>query len=223
MKALFLPLLLVLFVSTANAQEAAPKDNKAVNSLQKQFNQLKENSNSYNEKNREYKVVNVATLNDFWKSVQATISGIEQQQLKNRNSAEQNLVKANQEIEQQKKEIEALKKDNAQKEQEVQQSINDVTNLSVLGINMHKQFYVIFSLSVIAILLVIVAVAMSLYKSSKRVTDEKKRAYDEIDQEFNEYKKTARERELKVKRELQTEMNRIEELNQQIAKLQKHA
>jgi hypothetical protein len=222
MKAFFLPLLLVLFVTTANAQESAKADNNPAGNLQKQFNELKQESNSYQEKNREYKVVNVATLNNFWKSVQATITGIEQQQQKSRTSAEQNLVKANEEIENQKKEIAALKKDNALKEQEVQQSINDVTNLSVLGINMQKQFYVILSLAIIAGLLIMVAVAMSLYKSSKRVTDEKKRAYDEIDLEFNEFKKTARERELKVKRDLQTEMNRVEELNQQIASLQKH-
>jgi hypothetical protein len=45
----------------------------------------------------------------------------------------------------------------------------------------------------------------------------------DVELEFTEFKKAARDRELKIKRELQTEMNHKEELRQQIAALQKQS
>ena len=65
------------------------------------------------EGNREYKVVNVALLNSFWQSVQATIKDVEQKQIKDLNATRQDLETAQARITEQEKEIEALKLDNA--------------------------------------------------------------------------------------------------------------
>ncbi|WP_018479244.1 hypothetical protein [Pontibacter roseus] len=223
MKAFFLPLLfaLVLSAPVAQAQGTAKEDNQAVNSLSGQFNELKTKSNSYNEGNREYKVVNVSLLNSFWQSVQATIKQTEQKQIKDLNAAREDLAAARTKIEEQEKQLAALKQDNAEKEAAVQQSEDAVNNLSVLGLNVHKQVYVIINTAIIALLLIVLGIVFTQYKSSKKVTDEKKKEYEDIDREYNDYKKNARERELKIKRELQTEMNLVAELNEQIAALQK--
>jgi predicted nucleic acid-binding Zn-ribbon protein len=223
MKAFFLPLMLVLVLSApvVQAQGTAPAENQADNSLSTQFNNLKTKSNSYSEGNREYKVVNVSLLNSFWQSVQATIKQTEQKQIKDLNAARQDLAEARAKIEEQEKQLQALKQDNLAKDAAVQQSEDAVNNLSVLGLSVHKQVYVIVNTAIIALLLIILAIVFTQYKSSKKVTDAKKKEFDDIDREYNEYKKNARERELKIKRELQTEMNTVAELNEQIAALQK--
>ena len=105
----------------------------------------------------------------------------------------------------------------------MQQSEDAVNNLHVLGIPIHKQIYVIINTAIIALLLIALGVVYTQFKSSKKVTDQKKKEFDDIDREFAEFKKNAREREIKIKRELQTEMNLVAELNDQVAALQKKA
>jgi hypothetical protein len=225
MRAFFLSLLMVLTVASqaVQAQGATKEENKSAAALTGQFNDLKSKSNSYMEGSREYKVVNVALLNSFWQSVQATIKEVEQKQVKDLNATREDLETAQARIGEQEKEIEALKLDNAQKEAAVQQSEDAVNNLHVLGIPIHKQIYVIINTAIIALLLIMLGVIYTQYKSSKKVTDQKKKEFDDIDREFTDFKKNAREREIKIKRELQTEMNLVAELNEQINTLQKRA
>ncbi|MBF9254593.1 hypothetical protein I2I11_14910 [Pontibacter sp. 172403-2] len=222
MKAFFLPLLLVLFSAGAMAQgtkktAAAP----ASNGLASQFNKLKDNSNSYREKGEAYKVVNVRELDAFWENVQRTMEQSEKKLLDGSKETRQDLAEAQATIAQQQKQLQVLKAENAQKEQEVQKSASAIANISVLGLDMPKQLYVLLSAIIILALLVLLAVIMAIYRRSKQVTDAKQRAADEMEQELNECKKTYREKELKLKRELQTEMNRVEELNKEIASLQR--
>jgi hypothetical protein len=223
MKAFFLSLLIVLTVAApaVQAQGTASNENKSAAALSGQFNDLKTKSNSYTEGNREYKVVNVSLLNSFWQSVQATIKETEQKQANDLSATRGDLEAARARIDEQEKQIEALKLDNAQKEAAVQQSEDAVNNLHVLGIPIHKQVYVIINTAIIALLLIALGVIYTQYKSSKKVTDLKKKEFDDIDREFADFKKNAREREVKIKRELQTEMNLVAELNDQVAALQK--
>ncbi|MCC9137709.1 hypothetical protein ACFSKU_02630 [Pontibacter silvestris] len=223
MKALLYPLLFLLTfsVTTAKAQQTTTEEGTTPAPLARQFNNLKNNSNSYRENNQDYKVVNVNALNAFWTSVQESIKATAQGLVDDRKSAEQELTEARATIESQNQQIQALKQENAQKEEEVQKSEHAVNNLSVLGIDMHKQFYVFLSIGIIVALLILLAVMMLQYKNSKRVAVEKQKAFDAVDEEYNTHKKATREKELKLKRNLQTEMNRIEELNQEIATLKK--
>lgn len=222
MKAFILPLFLVLFSTAAMAQgtkttAAAP----ASNGLASQFNKLKDNSNSYREKGEAYKVVNVSALDAFWANVQRTMQQSEKKLLDGSKQTRQDLAQAQTTIAQQKKQLQVLKAENAQKEHEVQKSASAIANISVLGLDMPKQLYVLLTAIIIIALLVVLAVMMAIYKRNKQVTDAKQRAADEMEQELNECKKTSREKELKLKRELQTEMNRVEELNKEIASLQR--
>ncbi|GAA4423995.1 hypothetical protein GCM10023188_03290 [Pontibacter saemangeumensis] len=223
MKPFFLLLFFASSFTVASAQGTAKKGAPANNTLARQFNNLKDNANSYVENNRTYKVVGVTSLDAFWKSVQDTIEAREKKLIEAGKERDQELAEAKESIQKQNSQLEAIKKEFAAKEQEVQQSAYNVANLSVLGIDMEKQNYVILSFAVIITLLVLLGIFLMQYRSSKLVAVEKQKAFDEIDQEYNEYKKNAREKELKVKRELQTEMNRIEELNQQIASLKKQS
>ena len=224
MKSFFLLLVFASSFTVASAQGTAKEGTPANNtSLARQFNNLKDDANSYVENNRTYKVVNVKALDAFWKSVQDSMEAREKALVEASKERDAELAQAKENIQQQNSQLQALKEQYAAKEKEVEQSAYNVANLSVLGIDMEKQHYVILSFAVIITLLVLSGIFLMQYRSSKLVAVEKQRAFDEIDQEYNEYKKNAREKELKVKRELQTEMNRIDELNQQIAALKKQS
>lgn len=70
---------------------------------------------------------------------------------------------------------------------------------------------------IILALLIALAVMAVQHKSSKRVAVEKRNAFDEVSEELAEHKKNAREREIKIKRELQTERNLVEDMKEQLA------
>ncbi|MCJ8165067.1 hypothetical protein MKJ04_09445 [Pontibacter sp. E15-1] len=221
MKSFFLLSIFALSFTLANAQGTAKEGSPATNTLSRQFNNLKGNANSYQENNKTYKVVAVTSLDAFWKSVQDTIKAREVALIKAGKSTEEALTQAKDSIQKQNNQLQEIKQQYAVKEQEVQQSAHNVANLSVLGLDMEKQHYVFLSFGVIITLLLVLGIIMMQFRSSKQTAVVKQRAFDEIDQEYSEFKKNAREKELKVKRELQTEMNRIEELNQQIIALKK--
>ncbi|WP_187261235.1 hypothetical protein [Pontibacter beigongshangensis] len=224
MKTLLYPLLCLFFLSiaTATAQQTNTKESASPAPLARQYNSLKEGSNSYRENNREYKVVNVSALDAFWRSVQQTIKATEQGLIDDKKAAEDYLAQARQTIAEQQKQIQALKLDNQEKDKQVQASLHDVNSLSVLGIDMKKQFYVILTAVIILALLVLLAIKIQQYKRSNVVAVEKLNEYNAIELELNEYKKTAREREIKLKRELQTEMNHNQELALELEQLKRH-
>ncbi|MER2997557.1 hypothetical protein [Pontibacter populi] len=222
MKSTFLSFILVVMFTAVQAQSPAPQKAKAAkNSLSSQFDNLKDNANSYNEKGQQYKVVNVKTLNTFYSSVNDSLQVIGKKLADARAGADKELIEARANVAAQEKELKALTEETARKELEVQKSQHLINNISFFGIDMGKQFYVILNSVIIVALIIILAIVMMQYKSSKSTTVEKVKAFNDIDNEFNEYKKAARERELKLKREMQTEFNRAEELSQQLAAIQK--
>ncbi|NEM98498.1 hypothetical protein [Pontibacter burrus] len=222
MKSTFLSLVFVMMLTAVQAQTAAPQQTApSKNTLANQYNALKNKANSYNESGQQYKVVNVRTLDSFYKSVNDSLQVISKKLADARRGADQELIDARANVAAQEKQLKALTEETARKEQEVQKSQHLINNISFFGIDMQKQFYVILNSVIIVALLIVLAVVMMQYKSSKRTAVEKVKAFDEIDSEFNEYKKAARERELKLKREMQTEMNRAEELKLEVAALQR--
>ena len=212
-----------LFLSLFSAAQA-PNSNQTVpvaNVLESHFNRLKSKANNYRENNREFKVIEVNQLNAFWNGVLGTVQNHEAELLKGGKNNQLALEKANVTIASQNEQIANLKRENALKEKAVQQNAYEVNNIFVFGIGLNKQLFLILATGIIIGLAALALVMLSLYRKSKKVTDEKIRAFQEIDQEYNEFKKAARDRELKIKRELQTELNLKEEMRVQLASLQK--
>ena len=217
--ALFIAAVFMLVLVT-QAQQPAPAKPRS-NALQYQFNAIKSRSSSYREFNQDYKVVQVRYLDAFWKNVQDSLKAREQNILKAGKATEQALVQARKDLATQKEQLEQLKQANALKDKQINQNAHDVASLSVLGLDVNKQVYVVFSWIIIIGLLVVAGAFYFLYKKSKVITDQKIKAFDEVNQEFTVHKQSARERELKIKRDLQTESNRVAELDQEIAALRK--
>ncbi|RIJ42317.1 hypothetical protein [Pontibacter oryzae] len=217
MKALFFSLALMCTVTAVQAQGTAAEKAPATNKLEKQFENLKSNSNTW----QGYKVVKITTLESFWKSVQETVATKDKKLENFEAEADKKLQEARKDVAAQEQQLAGMKKDMELKEAEIQQSMHDITHISVLGIDVPKQLYVLLNSGIILALLVALGVMLVQHRSSKQLANEKRRASDEMELELNEYKKSARERELKIKRELQTELNRVEELKQQLTSARK--
>lgn len=234
MKAAALSILFsILILSNLRAQEPKPapvftKPTSPVVSaprgpftLQQQFNSMKYRSSSHQEFNHDYKVVRVSYLDNFWQQVQDSLRARERNIRQAGKATAKSLQEAQKTVAAQENLLKTLKQENAQKEQKLQQTAQNIASLSVFGLTMDKQVYVILSWIVIVGLLVLAGIFAFLFNKSKRITDEKISAYDEVSRELKEHKQSARDREIKIKRDLQTESNKVEELNQQIAQLKK--
>jgi len=192
-------LILFIFVLTAFTFPA-----QGQNSLNSQYQQLKEDANNY----QEFEVIKQTTLDAFWKHVQDSI-----------NVNKKKLGDAQKEIEAQKAQIGQLQQQVNAKEQQMQQNDEAARQVQVLGINVDKNGYVTFSYILYAALLAVLAFFFFRFQSSNRVTVSTRKDYEEAKLSVDDYKKKLLETQTSLGRELQTERNRVDELQQEISKL----
>ena len=230
MKAISFFSLIFLFSVTLGNAQVTPKSGAAKgpidpkdNTLQQQYKSLKYRSSTHQEFNQDYKVIKLRSLDALWRNVEDTLKARQLKVKQARKGIEQELLQAKKSLQDQDAQLQTLKQENIRKEQEVQKSAHNVANISFLGLDMNKTTFVILSWGIILVLLVLLGVIFYLYKNSKYVTDEKIKAFNDIENEYKNHKQNARDKELKIKRELQTEMNRVEDLKQEIQVLKKQA
>jgi hypothetical protein len=148
-----------------------------------------------------YKVIKKTELADFWKATNDSIQRY-QKELKSERGV----------IASQKSEVVTLKAQNVELTNKLSQNETDKNSVSFLGIKANKFAY----LSTLCLLLVIALVGIGmlyyLYKNSNDVAVQKVNAYQVLSKEFDEYKQGKIEMERKLRRELQTQVNKLEEL-----------
>ncbi len=189
-------LFLSLTITTGNLYSQAEMS-AAPQSLSEQFQEMKDKSETYNE----YKVIKAYKLNTFWKNVSDSLSTVRSE-----------LSNAHQEITSLKSEITSLKSELAETRELLASSENKNDSIAFLGADINKTVY---NLILWGIILGLAALAGSLYyafKSSHRVTRRAKKDYEKMHADFENYRKLSQEKQIKLKRELQTEINKVEEL-----------
>ncbi len=199
-------LCLCLLLSMGYSLQAQDAPAGSNNSLSRQFQNMKEGANNY----QEYKVVRERNLDEFWKNVQDTLAARQRQMLESR-----------QQIQDQQQEIKRLSQEINERNQEVAESEYEKAHIQVLGMNIQKEAYVTFNWVVIGLLILILAVVLYNHRNSKRFAVRKRSEFEMLEQEFQDFKNRSRERETKLMRELQTERNAVEELNQQLVAAQR--
>ena len=108
--------------------------------------------------------------------------------------------------------VDSLKTDVNTKQQTLSESTAKVDSISMFGINLTKSTYnlIMFGLVIgLAIALAVVILTTAKYKHEARHRTE---LYEEIDEEYKNFKAKANEKEKKLARELQTERNKLDEL-----------
>lgn len=148
-----------------------------------------------------YKLINPYRLSTLWQSVSDTLR-----------KERVELNKAKGKIAEQEKTINSLQTDISGKETSLNNADAKVNEINFLGISFTKGTYNIIVWSIIAILAIALFVVIA--RSTKNILEAKHRTqlYDEISNEYQNYKAKASEKERKLARELQDERNAMEEL-----------
>ncbi|HMI03828.1 MAG TPA: hypothetical protein VK541_15190 [Pedobacter sp.] len=148
-----------------------------------------------------YKLVNPDRLSLFWKNVRDTL-----------NTTHKQLINTKKEATNYQNEISGLNKQVTGAETSLASSNARLNEISFLGIGFTKSNYNIFVWGLISALAV--ALTVVILRSAKNVHEAKYRStlYEEINQEYQNYKVKANEKEKKLARELQDERNKLDEI-----------
>ncbi|MBF8151394.1 tRNA (guanine-N1)-methyltransferase [Winogradskyella sp. F6397] len=106
------------------------------------------------------------------------------------------------------KEIEDLKTKLANTQSNLEQTDSEKNNMALLGMETSKTNYNVIMWSIIAALLALLLIFIYKFKGSNSSTREAKHKLDEVETEFEEHRRNALEREQKVRRQLQDELNK---------------
>lgn len=165
--------------------------------LRQRFGLMKEKAQTF----KEYKVIKETTLDGVWRIVQDS--------LKAKDAA---YAKSKLEIANLKGSIQKMDSAVKAKEASVADVVFDSTHINVLGINFGKGIF-ITSVFIIAAALVAFAVfVLGRSKLTNKMLQEKKLALNMITHEYEEYKKRAMEKQMKLSRELQDERNKLQSM-----------
>ncbi|MFH4965869.1 tRNA (guanine-N1)-methyltransferase [Gaetbulibacter sp. M235] len=105
-------------------------------------------------------------------------------------------------------EIADLKTNLTNTESDLDKTKSEKDSMSLFGLQMSKAGYNILMWIIIAGLLGFLLFFIYKFKNSNIITKDAKQALSEIEEEFEEHRKTALEREQKVRRQLQDEINK---------------
>jgi hypothetical protein len=83
--------------------------------------------------------------------------------------------------------------------------------IRVLGIDFKKSAFTSITFAIIAVLSLLLVIYVLRFKNSNAVTRQTRVSLSELEEEFNEHRKIALEREQKVRRQLQDELNKQKE------------
>jgi len=105
-------------------------------------------------------------------------------------------------------EIQGLKTNLSDTKTNLAETIEEKDNMALFGMPMSKSNYSAVMWSIIGLLLVLLLVFIYKFRNSNAVTRQSKLALSDIEEEFEEHRRTALEREQIVRRQLQDELNK---------------
>ncbi len=169
------------------------QENKKDNSIQSQFTNLIEKSNTY----QSYKVIKISELNILQRNIRDSISALKS----TIDEFETTTTSQNVKIDSITNEIKSLK-------QELKDTQENVENISLLGMPTKKSSYKTIMWTIIIALLLLSTILFYRFKKSHSDTKEAREKLDETENELEDLRKSSLEREQKIRRQLQDEINK---------------
>ncbi|WP_100612280.1 tRNA (guanine-N1)-methyltransferase [Confluentibacter lentus] len=111
-------------------------------------------------------------------------------------------------VDTQAKEISDLKSSLESTQTNLENTRSEKDNIGLFGMQMSKGSYKAIMWFIIACLLILLGLFIYKFKNSNDITRQAKKNLADIEEEFEEHRKTAVEREQKVRRQLQDEINK---------------
>lgn len=194
-KKIFLFLLFSTSVLTCFSQAKTEKDDLSLNSgtIDSQFEFVIKRSNNY----LDYKVVKKGWLYTLKTHTIDTLKAV------HKDLADTQLI-----VEKQSKEISDLKSKLSSTQNDLDQTNIDKDNIVLFGMQMSKTNYNILMWLIIAGLLALLLLFIYKFNNSNIITKNARKTLTEIEEEFEDHRKIALEREQKVRRQLQDEINK---------------
>ncbi len=181
----------ISFISAQNTTEE--KLSLRSGSIDNQFEYVIRKSNRY----QEYKVVKTNWLYTLKANTLDSLNALNKQ-----------LADTEKIVENQEKEIEVLKSNLSETNATLDQTNQEKNSMSLFGLQMTKTGYNALLWSIIAGLLALFLLFVYKFKNSNAITRNAKLALAETEEEFEAHRKRALEREQKVMRRLQDEINK---------------
>ncbi len=182
----------LLFI-ISNVQSQTTKQFIDSGSVNNQFENLIKNSNKY----QDYKVVKLNWLLKLKSNINDSIL-----------ASKEDILNATYTINKQKKVIDSLNTSFSTTKNEIATLKTQITTISFLGIDFEKGLFKTIMLSIIGGLVLFLLFFISKFKQSISVTKQTKSNLKEVEDEYEEHRKKALEREQKVMRRLQDELNK---------------
>ena len=177
------------------AQEPIKQQNteKFPNTIKGQFEKIYKKSGNY----QIYKVIKKEDFLKLQKYVLDSISLIEKQ-----------TIAKQQTINSQQKNITSLEKNISKLNEDLSSSKGKENSISLFGLQLNKTSYNTLLWGIITILLVSLLFFIFKFKNSNSLTKEAKKALLDVEQDFELYRKKTIEKEQKLRRQLQDEINK---------------
>lgn len=187
-------LILALNFQSVNAQDQE-KDKLSLNSgtIDNQFEYVIQKSNRY----QDYKVVK-----NTW------LYALKAHTLDSLNAIRKDLLDTQNVVDRQTKEISDLKTNLANTQSDLNKTNIEKDSMALFGMQMGKTNYNVLMWSFVAILMGLLFFFIFKFKNSNTLTREAKLKLEEVESEFEEHRRSALEREQKVRRQLQDELNK---------------
>jgi septal ring factor EnvC (AmiA/AmiB activator) len=196
-KTVFFTTLTLLCLTTANAQDNSTDDDDKLSlnegTIDNQFEYVIRRSNSY----QEFKVVKKTWLYELKAH---TIDSL--------NAVHKELSDTQATVNSQSNEINQLKTDLSNTKTNLENTNKQKDSMALFGIQMSKGGYNALMWIIIAALLALLLLFIYKFKNSNSVTKQAKKTLLETEEEYEEYRRNSLEREQKVRRQLQDEINK---------------
>ena len=197
LKTLTLTLISCLFFMAANAQQKSSDDDDKLSltegTVDNQFEYVIQRSNNY----QDYKVVKKTWLYALKAHTMDSLKAIQK-----------DLVDTQSIVGNQNTEIDSLKTNLSETKLTLAETNEEKDNMALFGLQMSKSNYNVLMWSIIGVLFALLLLFIYKFKNSNSVTREAKKSLVETEEEFEEHRRTALEREQKVRRQLQDEINK---------------
>ncbi|ATA75909.1 MULTISPECIES: hypothetical protein [Capnocytophaga] len=180
-----------------NAQEGTriqnTKNQKKENTLNSQFENLISQSNSW----QNYKVIDKGSLTVYQRNVMDSLESV-----KSKIKAQQQVVDAHE------NEIKKLNNNILSLENTLEETRNEKDSVSLLGILLPKSTYSLIMWSIVLLLIAMLVFYIYRYSNSNVIAKKSMQDLNDLQEEYENYRKSAIEREQKVRRQLQDEINK---------------
>jgi len=192
-------LLISLYAMAVNAQTDTADPPLSLNdgTIDNQFEYVIQKSYTYKGNGKVYK-----NVERYW------LDALKSHTLDSLKAIQDKLIDTRKVIEAQQIEIDDLKSNLSTTQGSLSATQAEKNSMSLLGLQMSKTGYNLLMWSIIGGLLVFLLAFIYKFKNSNTITKSAKKALSDIEEEFEEHRRNALEREQKVRRQLQDELNK---------------